>query len=691
MRIRTNQPSRTIILLFLLLYLFAVSPLNAQTGGRIYIAALDMEMTAGVAESYRQVLSDRLRSELFSTGRFTVVERNAMEDILSEQGFQMSGCTSDQCAVEAGRLLGVERIIAGSIGMVGQTYSINIRMIDVESGVILNTRNVDYRGSIDDVLSSQLRIAARRIAGLEGDGIVGGQRTEVSGVGDAYIKSNPDGAQIYLDDRRIEGTTPIVVEGINAGLHTLRLVKDNLVGSGTVFVSPDELARVEIELEVGQAVLKVYSTPFEAQVELDGRIIGPTPQTIRDLAAGSHYVKITHPGYLVFSESISVRVGEEKRLEIELQRAAEITITSEPEGAEIFFERETQGIAPVTVTDLAPGQYQLTATLSGYRTWQETVTVREGESQSVRAQLTPRTAEVLITSNVHRGTVVLDGESQETAFPATFREIRFGSHEIRVSAPDHEPFSQTVEVNSERTYEIEAELRMHHGRLRLSGLPSGTEVFLDDRSLGVTPLDDQALPVGAYNVRLRRSGYERGNTQSLSVSNNSNTEIPFDLQPKLKSRSIVRSLFWPGTGQIYAERNSSGWMFALGEVAALGFVAYSVSDYNGKAQDYNDARQAYDNAITGSEIEATAAAAMAAEDDTNSARTTVTIAAGIAGGLYLWNVIDALLFYDFNEHESLAGGASSRPVSVTFAPMNTGYGDSVPGVSIGFVLGGQGR
>ena len=45
----------------------------------------------GIEKAETKGLSDRLRAELFNTGRFDVMEREQMEDILKEQGFQQSG------------------------------------------------------------------------------------------------------------------------------------------------------------------------------------------------------------------------------------------------------------------------------------------------------------------------------------------------------------------------------------------------------------------------------------------------------------------------------------------------------------------------------------------------------------------------------------------------------------------------
>ncbi len=147
-----------------LLFLAAVG-VDAQ---ETTIAVLDLETQEGVPESYRGPLSDMVRTALFNTRRFRVMERNKMEEILKEQAFQLLDCTSDECAVEMGRLLGVQQMVAGSVSKLGETHTITLRLIDVETGEVLAAEMTSCRCTIDEVISTSIITAARRVAGLDG-------------------------------------------------------------------------------------------------------------------------------------------------------------------------------------------------------------------------------------------------------------------------------------------------------------------------------------------------------------------------------------------------------------------------------------------------------------------------------------------------------------------------------------------
>ena len=133
-------------------------PAMAFAQGLESYAVIDLE-GRGISTIEAQTLTDRMRSELVKTGAVTVVERGQMQQILGEQDFQLTGCTSDECAVEIGQMLGVTKMVAGSIGKIGSTYTVDLRNIDVATGAILTTMTRNYRGEIDGLLTQIERIS----------------------------------------------------------------------------------------------------------------------------------------------------------------------------------------------------------------------------------------------------------------------------------------------------------------------------------------------------------------------------------------------------------------------------------------------------------------------------------------------------------------------------------------------------
>jgi len=108
--------------------------------------------TSSLSVSELSALIDRLGLELFDTGRFKVIERESIDLLLSEQGFQQSGCTTTQCLIEIGKIINVKMIVTGSVNKVGTIYSANAKMINVETGEIVKMAKYDHTGDIGGLL-----------------------------------------------------------------------------------------------------------------------------------------------------------------------------------------------------------------------------------------------------------------------------------------------------------------------------------------------------------------------------------------------------------------------------------------------------------------------------------------------------------------------------------------------------------
>ena len=105
-------------------------------------------------------LSNRLHSELVKTQQFRVVETESVNEVLNEIGCQQTGmCTDEECAARVGNMLGAQWMVTGSVGKVGRTYTVDVRMIDVESRQLFFTTSRDCRGLIDVLLNLMDAIA----------------------------------------------------------------------------------------------------------------------------------------------------------------------------------------------------------------------------------------------------------------------------------------------------------------------------------------------------------------------------------------------------------------------------------------------------------------------------------------------------------------------------------------------------
>jgi TolB-like protein len=130
------------------------------------IIAVNNLKTTGLTENEALSLSDALRSEIGKTGKFQVMERSQMAEILKEQMFQSSGaCDETSCAVEIGKQLSVPYVVLGNIGRVGKTYTLNVRLVEVGSGKIIRDFTEYHKGNSDELLTKVVPKVVQKIVG----------------------------------------------------------------------------------------------------------------------------------------------------------------------------------------------------------------------------------------------------------------------------------------------------------------------------------------------------------------------------------------------------------------------------------------------------------------------------------------------------------------------------------------------
>jgi hypothetical protein len=155
--------------------------------------------------------------------------------------------------------------------------------------------------------------------------------------------------------------------------------------------------------------LLVHSTPSGAVVSVDGVAKGSTPLALRDLEMGTRTITVARRGYLPETRKVVITSARPART-LDVRLAAEatapvrpstpatvgrpaatvgtLTVDSRPSGASVTINGKASGTTPVTINDLAPGEYRVLMTMAGYRNVAITVRVVAGEHARAAASLT---------------------------------------------------------------------------------------------------------------------------------------------------------------------------------------------------------------------------------------------------------------------------------------------------------------
>lgn len=107
-----------------------------------------------IPQSLAEILQEHLESKLMMFDQYDVLSRNNIDLIFKENRFQQTGvCSEEECLAEAGHLLGIEKIITGTVSRLGLIYNIVLKLIDVRTAKLESSVSRKYSGEPDSLLN----------------------------------------------------------------------------------------------------------------------------------------------------------------------------------------------------------------------------------------------------------------------------------------------------------------------------------------------------------------------------------------------------------------------------------------------------------------------------------------------------------------------------------------------------------
>jgi len=133
-----------------------------QMGQRKRLAVLYFD-SPGLEANVARTTSYLLESRLGNSPLVELIERNQIENVLSELQYQQMGLTTSN-AVEVGQHLNAEYILLGSINKLGNLLIITAKLVNVETAQIEGSREVQCSNATIETISDMVSILAPTIA-----------------------------------------------------------------------------------------------------------------------------------------------------------------------------------------------------------------------------------------------------------------------------------------------------------------------------------------------------------------------------------------------------------------------------------------------------------------------------------------------------------------------------------------------
>lgn len=117
--------------------------------------------------------------------------------------------------------------------------------------------------------------------------------------------------------------------------------------------------------------LEVTSTPSDAEVYLDGVMIGKTPFISQKILVGKHKVKLYKEGYKTEESEYIFSENNTTSVQMELTDYCEFQLSTNPPGAKVYFDGEFKGETPLDIKT-ANGKHTIHLTKDDYVAYNKT-------------------------------------------------------------------------------------------------------------------------------------------------------------------------------------------------------------------------------------------------------------------------------------------------------------------------------
>jgi len=337
------------------------------------------------------------------------------------------------------------------------------------------------------------------------------------------VISAPTGATVFVDDKRkgitAKDTGTLKLEAL-VGRREIKVSKqyfeDKIVQANVVKNGKNT---VEIDLEPVKIGLWIKTEPSKASLFINGKFAGITPTIIDTFMCAELFVKLTKESYrdkvvaVQIKESGIAQMGDTAlplinemahiSINLDLLPPGQLEIASDPPNAQVYLDEESKGKTPLKLNNISAGKHHLRFHLEHFDDVTQPIEIISEKNVTVLCKLG---CVLKVTSSPPSAEVYL-GQTHLGKTPLVTGQIPRKPHYLKFTMKGYVDEVLEVVPISDMT-EIQARLVKKTGSITADSNPQGAVIYLAGEKRGVTPIVLYGLPIGKYDLKLIKSGYE---------------------------------------------------------------------------------------------------------------------------------------------------------------------------------------
>ncbi len=279
--------------------------------------------------------------------------------------------------------------------------------------------------------------------------------------------------------------------------------------------------------------------------------------------------------------------------------------------ASVYIDNANGSDALQSPQRLGSGQHEVRVLHPMYQAYQQTVTIKDNETYTLKVNLNANFANVTLKVDAN-AEIWVNGEKK--GIRSWTGNLEAGSYIVECRMKDCKPSREEKNITADMTGQT-LTLQVPQpltGMLVLNSTPAMAEIYIDGERKGETPMRINKLNVGKHSLRLVKEGYKPLNKsfniedgKTLELEEKMEAEAPVVVKPekpkkedkpkKPKPVPVIDSIKMQGEKSVwfatanaaYSLAPQASFGFSVGQVKRFGWFFSAMSNFGFKAMQYN--------------------------------------------------------------------------------------------------------
>ncbi|MBO5761203.1 MAG: PEGA domain-containing protein [Lentisphaeria bacterium] len=256
-----------------------------------------------------------------------------------------------------------------------------------------------------------------------------------------------------------------------------------------------------------------HTVPKGASIFIAGRTLQKvTPTTVAVNNPGVYVVKFSLPGYKTQWKKVELKKGRETVVEVKLAPLrSSLLVAAKADGkngVQVHYMGKFMGETPIVLRDLPLGKGEIMLSKKGYASIRETFQVENQlPPPAITTELTSNRGGLFVKSIPEKADVKInDVFVGETPLKLSLEE---GQHKLEIHKAGYKVAYRDFEITRKQDTVIPVvKLIPLPAVLRVTTVPAGGRLFINDTPKGDANGDPVALEAGRYTIRVEKDGFD---------------------------------------------------------------------------------------------------------------------------------------------------------------------------------------